>query len=304
MAKTKNPGAQNDAWENAVDDFLRFYNGTGIIEGGSVSSYKSYLKGFDELVDGPTLQWLYAAASDDNPIDYLMKEFEHIVPKGSPSYDQRKHSMKSIAEFILGYTNANLNVTSIVDFEKTACKLVSQSAIFSGKDVVDDVINGKLGSTKGKGKANPTASWYHCTVRRLSSNDILQEHRIRGEHDENGILLDANNYANTAIKCAVIETLRRRYALPIPKGKINIFSNFEACHIWDKSCYDEKYYTSIPNLVLIPRSIAGLTDHCGAVKDLLKYEAWLRFGFLPANEKKPRKPKNYDTLKWRDEKYR
>ena len=79
--------------------------------------------------------------------------------------------------------------------------------------------------------------------------------------------------------------------------KLKIFKGFEACHIWEKTCYDERYHTSVANLVLIPREIAGLTDHCDAVKELLKYESFNRFGFIPDNENTPNEPKNYDKLK-------
>jgi hypothetical protein len=84
----------------------------------------------------------------------------------------------------------------------------------------------------------------------------------------------------------------------IHNADIKIFKGFEACHIWENTCYDERYHTSVANLVLIPREIAGLTDHCDAVKELLKYESFKRFGFKPDSENNtPNKPKNYDKLK-------
>ena len=54
-----------------------------------------------------------------------------------------------------------------------------------------------------------------------------------------------------------------------------------ACHIWDKSCYDYRYHTSVFNLVLLPKSVGGLSDYCDAVKEILQYEAAMRFGVYP-----------------------
>lgn len=56
-------------------------------------------------------------------------------------------------------------------------------------------------------------------------------------------------------------------------------------YILPETCYDARYHTSVANVVLLPREIAGLTDHCQTVEDLLKYEAWKRFGFKPAEKR-------------------
>src|SRR5437764_495509 len=62
-----------------------------------------------------------------------------------------------------------------------------------------------------------------------------------------GVHLDANTYANNAIKRAT--------------GVGRSAKGFEACHIWPNLCYDERYHTAIANLVLISRALAGLSDH-------------------------------------------
>ena len=79
-----------------------------------------------------------------------------------------------------------------------------------------------------------------------------------------------------------------------------LFKGFETCHIWPETCYDARYHTSVGNVVLLPREVAGLTDHCQAVEDLLKYEAWKRFRFKPDEEAVPSKPKNYNKIIWRN----
>ena len=112
----------------------------------------------------------------------------------------------------------------------------------------------------------------------------------------NGIKLDDNTSANIAIKRAVLKGMTSSYGIP---GKSQLlFGGFETCHIWDKTAYDEKYYSSLPNLVLIPRAIAGLTDHCDAVKDLLKYRSYDLFGAIPGLPV-PARPSFYTKIIWR-----
>ena len=77
-------------------------------------------------------------------------------------------------------------------------------------------------------------------------------------------------------------------------------SGYVASYILSETCYDARYHTSVANVVLLPREIAGLTDHCQAVEDLLKYEAWKRFRFKPDEEEVPQRPKNYSKIVWRN----
>lgn len=80
-----------------------------------------------------------------------------------------------------------------------------------------------------------------------------------------------------------------------PTGGYRLFKDYEACHIWGlvDDCH---YYTSIANLVLIPRAISGMSDHCQAVIDLLRYESYKRFGILPKGQVIPQKPQGYNSL--------
>ena len=56
-----------------------------------------------------------------------------------------------------------------------------------------------------------------------------------------GIRLDDNSYANVALK----------RALGLHRLQLE---GFEACHIWPRTCYDERFHTVIANLVLLPRA--------------------------------------------------
>ena len=98
----------------------------------------------------------------------------------------------------------------------------------------------------------------------------------------NGIQIDDNTSANNAIK----------YAIGINRKEIK---NYHTCHIWPKTCYNERYHTAIPNLVLIPSAIAGLSDHSDEVKKTLQYRSFELYGWHSEKEPQPVKPKNYPT---------
>jgi hypothetical protein len=95
-----------------------------------------------------------------------------------------------------------------------------------------------------------------------------------------GIRFDDNSYANTAIKQAI--------------GYRGI-KGFATCHIWPNTCYDERYHTAIANLVLLPRAIAGLSDHDEMVQAALQYRAYELYGWHPVEVPTPQKPAIYPT---------
>jgi hypothetical protein len=101
---------------------------------------------------------------------------------------------------------------------------------------------------------------------------------IAGEH------IDDNTRANYAIKQAC--------GLSSKKQKIE---QYTTCHIYPNSCYNANYYTAIPNLVLIPRAVAGLSDFHGEVIAALKYRSYELYGWYPKEEALPVKPKNYPS---------
>lgn len=94
-----------------------------------------------------------------------------------------------------------------------------------------------------------------------------------------GLLLDDNTYANYAIRLA---TFGHRDA-----------AGFHACHVWPKTCYDDKYHTSIPNLVLLPAPLAGLSDYDDGVAATLQYRAFELFGWHPLENSPPDRPSSY-----------
>ncbi len=113
----------------------------------------------------------------------------------------------------------------------------------------------------------------------------------RGRHNENrgdiidGIRIDDNTYANNTIKNAI--GINRK----------NII-DFHTCHIYPNTCYDERYHTKIQNLVLIPNSIAQLSDNFEEVSQCLQYRSYELYGWFPENKEIPEKPNNYPN-NWR-----
>lgn len=101
----------------------------------------------------------------------------------------------------------------------------------------------------------------------------------------NGIRIDDNTYANSAIKSTIGKNIR--------------FDNFITCHIYPNTCYDERYHTKIENLVLIPNSIAQLSDNFEAVRNILQYRSFELYGWYPEEEIEPIKPINYPT-NWKE----
>lgn len=106
----------------------------------------------------------------------------------------------------------------------------------------------------------------------------------RGE-TVNGIRFDDNSYANVAIKRAI--GLHRSQLV-----------GFEACHIWPKTCYDERYHTVIANLVLLPRALASLTDHDAEIQAALQFRSFELYGWHPAECSPPQRPAFYPA-DWR-----
>lgn len=100
-----------------------------------------------------------------------------------------------------------------------------------------------------------------------------------------GVRLDDNSYANVALK----------RALGLHRLQLE---GFEACHIWPRTCYDERFHTVIANLVLLPRALAGLSDHDLEIQASLQYRAYELYAWHPDGTPVPEKPSFYPSH-WR-----
>lgn len=201
-----------------------------------------------------------------------------------------------MAKFLFGFYQGNLILSLDPCSDKLACELVAKNALFCTIDVAEKVKIGELGSKENKEKGgNNYYSWYCCAYQRKTGKKqkMYQQEKIAaGAPDPLGLgcyKYDGNTMANLAIKTAIIAGLPKFLA----NGK---FTDYMACHIWDRTCYNYLYHTSVINLVLLPSSIAGLSDYNDAVKELLQYEAARRFGCYPATATPPKQPKFYARL--------
>ena len=282
----------SESFETLLVDFAQYL--TGIIDNeNSRKSYISYVRTLHRVNNGCTMDWLGEAVVAEQPIKFLSSRFDEYfenVPDVQPQ-SQWKTGLCRLGEFVCGFTDSSTNLHSIKNFDSLACELIAQSAIFCSKEVFDKVKAGELGSKENLGVGNEFGAWYHYTLQRARHDEK------RREYKDAVVRFDDNTYANTAIKTAVLKGLSH---YGIHGGSKQLFRGFEVCHIWPETCYDARYHTSVGNLVLLPREIAGLTDHCMAVEELLKYEAWKRFGFKPAEAEVPAKPKNYNKITWKN----
>lgn len=131
---------------------------------------------------------------------------------------------------------------------------------------------------------NVHATWYPLTRRAY-----VKRGEKKGQLVGN-VRLDDNTYANVAIKRAV--------------GKHGRICNVHACHVWPRTAYDERYYTCIANIVLLPRSIAGLSDNHPSMTKALQYRSFELYGWFPTDiagdpQSPPVKPPNYPA-NWRE----
>jgi hypothetical protein len=96
----------------------------------------------------------------------------------------------------------------------------------------------------------------------------------------NGERIDDNTKANLAIKIAVF-------------GSTKPCRHFHVCHVWPETCYDVRYHTSLPNLVLLPSALASLSDHHKDVASALRYRSFELFSWHPEEVPQPEKPLHY-----------
>ena len=280
--------------EKILNDFEGYLASNATISSKSQKSYLSYVRSLDKANEGQTSEWLKKAVASKTPIESLSQSFEEYFSAhpGKNAHPQWKTGLMRLGDFVCGITNSSINLKSIniKNFDLFACQLVAQSAVFCSKEIFKKVKDGDEGSVENqKQGGNEFGAWYHYTVKRAKDG--------KKEEYESGVRLDDNTYANRAIKTAVLKGLKHYGIYTTSK---RLFRGYEACHIWPDTCSNARYHTSVGNIVLLPREVAGLTDHCQAVKELLKYEAWERFRFKPAGEEIPAKPKYYNDIVWKN----
>ena len=61
---------------------------------------------------------------------------------------------------------------------------------------------------------------------------------------------------------------------------------------------DVDVYTALPNICMTPAFMAKLTDTDQDIKKLLRFRSFDLYGWHPAAEPVPQRPRDYDSLEW------
>lgn len=298
----RKPKVEND-FDKIVDNYIKDMERYSLLKNGSLNDYPSRLKAVDIWNGGKCIKWVEDAMKDKTPIEKVKSVFDTNLKKEGSSYkdsagkarninDNHRSNYLSFAKWIIGQYQANTWLSIDKSSDLVYCQLIAKNALFCTIDVAEKVRDGVFGG-KGHSKSD-TYSWFDNKFRRKKTKE--ERGTTIEEKDENGnlvkIILDDNTMANKAIKSAIKKSLS-------VKGE---FSDYMSCHIWDSTCYDARYHTSVFNLVLVPTAIAGLTDYNQAVKEMLQYESARRFGVYPKGKTCPEKPTFFDKITiWRQQ---
>ena len=282
--------------------------------------YPGYIRAIDKANRHKTVEWIFDVVKKKGTLDDILKVYDnyfatHSCKWGQKTRENYRTGFKRFSEVVLGFYSANVWLSR--GRGKTTdlflCQLIADNAIFASASIVKKVQAGVLGSQGNK--KNDYASWDYMTRARIIYDngkkvtkgtpclDQVIYPLICGKYPDVSkyVIADDNTFANQAIKKAVIASFNERYGAGIGTSMFSSFKDYEACHIWDKPG-DRRYYASVANLVLIPRALAGLTDHNDIVKSLLRYEAYQRFSFIPDGEKPPtldtKLQRIYSSITW------
>ena len=220
-------------------------------------------------------------------LDELNNVFGSVQNIGPYKKSDCRSALISFTKFVLGQYKADLYLTLDQGSDEANCRIIARNALFCTVEVAEKIKDGEFGSKfnkmhqGGAQKGNKYYSWFCYGFQRMANGQKRRTTIVipQGSPDPESILeyvLDDNSKANEAIKKAVIAGLPNWM-----KGSFYDFDNYMACHIWDKTCYDYRFHTSVFNIVLLPTPIGGLTDYCAAVNELLQYESAMRFGVYP-----------------------
>lgn len=276
-------------------------------ESSTVASYVSYVKSYDKLNNGHTCEDILGCLQVDkvpneekgdgekvNILELAREKFEETVcGKDLPekTVGNFRTAYMDLCRVILGRYHADIWFSN--PQTESIYQLVAENAIFASPDVVDQLTKGIFVFDGKIRPADKYACWDRQYIRDNSKHKGETTIDVRGKECK----ADDNTQANHAIKYAV------RESCPDVKIKsIRSFRNYEACHIVPK-VDNMLYFTSIPNLVLLHRALASLTDHIKDIQDLLNYHAWNLYHKSIPNWEAPHLSSKlegvYKELKWR-----
>lgn len=287
----------NNGFNAILSDFANDVAAKKHLTKKSCQNYQAYLRALNNANANKTIVWIqdairkskdYADFFDIIDVTFDMFIISNPNVLGNTKISNAKSAFFKFALYIFSFFNDS------ADFEWSKslsnldlAKMIAQNAIFASAQTVQDVINGRTGQKRNIGKGNIYASWDNMSsirdTKRKGQTILL-----------NGapVYCDDNTRANQAIKSAVLRSMNWK-----PISNSGAFKGFAACHIYDL-VKDPRYYTSIMNLVLLPRAFAALTDHNLYVQEVLKYRAFQLFGFNPSGAKLT-PPDNFNEIIWR-----
>ncbi len=286
--------------------------------GKSADSYCRYVESLENLCNKnkeSIASWLIDVIDNNDqadPVKRLTEKMKSLLENNSNNgwtshtIDDYLSGFRKFVKSVLGVFYANTWV-DMYNNDFFFCKLVAQNALFPDIEVVNKVKLCQLGTEecKKKGAYNPYASWdymLHYRDTGLKKGTKVGDPSFQTNFPKASLykVSDDNSYANQYIKKAIQFTIEEKYKIKLFGEGFRKFYDYEACHVWDYP-NDRRYYASIPNLVLVPRGLAQLTDHNKAVKELLRYEVQQRFNFRPDGEPVVPKPAGYDKYRnyWR-----
>lgn len=280
---------------------------------GTFYSFASRIRAIERELntnDISLIDWLNTATNGEDPYQKAMEIWDDSAPNASTQKVARswKAAYHKLVLYVLGQYDADLYMAlndKSTDLE--LCKLVARNALFCTAEVAYKVKKGEYGSKENMNNGgNDYYSWFDCSFQRKQGKyeqrgyNVTDKQGVKIQFHNHDVLFDDNTQANLAIKNAINKGL----GLPLSNAK---FEGYMACHVWDNSCRDNHFHTSVFNLVLLPKSIGGLSDYNNAVKRLLQYESAMRFGVYPQNynsTKFNKKPRYYDEVEslWRQPK--
>lgn len=276
-------------------------------ESSTVASYVSYVKSYDKLNDGNTCGDILNLLKFDETtnggnngadkadwVEYARGRFEEVVrDKGlqAKTIGNYRTAYMDLCRVVVGRYDADVWFDN--PQTDSIYHLVAENALFASPDVVDQLTKGIFVFDGKIRPADKYACWDRQYIRDNSKHKGETTIDVRGKECK----ADDNTQANHAIKYAV------RESCPDVKIKsIRSFRNYEACHIVPK-VDNMLYFTSIPNLVLLHRALASLTDHIKDIQDLLNYHAWNLYHKSIPNWEAPHLSSKlegvYKELKWR-----
>ncbi len=290
-----NFGTLLNFYEKVQSGYYYYDNKTGTLKYAASSkstTIKSYVKRlliYDiKWNEGKTYSQLdtIIKSKSSDPMADAMNFFNSAIQASTPAntINSFRCAYKSFCETIIGRYDANVWLSAKFSgrLNMNAYEMIAETAIFASPGIVSDLINAE----------NPHACWF---INPYYIRDQKNVGKPTTDCKGRPCVGDRNQKANLAIKRAIYDSCKE-----VAIANIGSFCNYEACHIVPKSTNNRDYYTSIPNLCLIPRAIAGLSDHFQNIIDILNYHAITLYS-LPYKKPtlSPSLMKIYSGLKWR-----